>query len=201
MTRRGYTLIELLIVIGILGLAGALLVPMIGDRGNFDTQAAVRRLVADLSFAQSDALAHQEHRRLVFLPDEGNEGRFRGWAIVRLQQDQLATEFDPSAANYVQDPIAPAGFAGHYIVDLIADGRFGEAYIAEVEIDGGQPFVTYDEMGGTVTFSNQPGTGGTIVLRGGSSTYRITIEGITGRIQVADLSNDELELEIAVPGP
>jgi prepilin-type N-terminal cleavage/methylation domain-containing protein len=197
--RRGYTLIELIIVIGILGLAGALLVPVIGDRGTFDTQAAVRRLVADLTFAQSDAVANQEHRRLIFLPDEENEGRFRGWAILRLSQSELGLTFDPSAAKYVHDPLAPAGQAGQYIVDIVADERFGGTFVAEALLDGNAAFVTFDEMGGTVTSTGQPGTGGSIVLRGGAATYRITIEGLTGRITVADISNEDLELEFPNP--
>lgn len=202
--RRGYTLIELIIVIGILGLAGALLVPVIGDRGSFDTQAAVRRLVADLTFAQSDAVANQEHRRLIFLPDEENQGRFRGWAIVHLNQSELGLAFDAATAKYVHDPLAPAGQSGQYVVDILADERFGQTFVAEASIDGGAAFVTFDEMGGTVSATGQPGSGGSIVLRGGSSTYRITIEGLTGRITVADISDEELELELempAQPGP
>jgi prepilin-type N-terminal cleavage/methylation domain-containing protein len=199
--RRGYTLIELIIVIGILGLAGALLVPVIGDRGSFDTQAAVRRLVADLTFAQSDAVANQEHRRLIFLPDEENEGRFRGWAIVRLNQSELGLAFDAAAAKYVHDPLAPAGQSGQYVVDILADERFGQTFVAEAILDGGAAFVTFDEMGGTVTSTGQPGTGGSIVLRGGAASYRITIEGLTGRVTVADISNEELELELEIPVP
>ena len=43
--RRGYTLIEVLIVVTILGLAGALLVPYLSSKGDFDTQAAVHMQV------------------------------------------------------------------------------------------------------------------------------------------------------------
>jgi prepilin-type N-terminal cleavage/methylation domain-containing protein len=198
--QRGYTLIELLIVVAVMGLAGALLVPVLGDRGDFDVQGATRRLVADMTFAQSDALANQEHRRLVFLPDPEEEGQFIGWAIVELRESELGFEFDPDTATYVNDPLAPAGQVGSYIVNLKDDERFGDAVIASVDIDSGSTFITYDELGGTVTAANAPGTGGEIVIRGGSSTYRITVNGITGKLSVEDISNGELEVHIGGSG-
>ncbi|MDZ4830067.1 MAG: prepilin-type N-terminal cleavage/methylation domain-containing protein [Phycisphaerae bacterium] len=197
MVRRfGYTLIELLIVIAILGTSGALLIPMLGDRDDFDTQAAIRRLIADLTFAQSDALANQEHRRLVFLPDTEQDGRFRGWCIVKLAESQLGAPFDANSAVYVQDPLAPSGTNGNYIADLYSDERFGKAFIASVDLDGGATAITYDELGGTVTSSGQPGTGGTIVVRGGGVAYEITIDGVTGKVSVADITNATPELEV-----
>ncbi len=193
--KRGYTLVELLIVVAVLGLAGALLVPILGERGDFDTQGAVRRLAADLMFAQSDALANQEHRRLVFLPDPDADGQYLGWAIVKLRESELGLQFDPDTARYVSDPLANAGQDGRFIVNLKADGRFGGTFVASVELDGGASFVTYDELGGTVTSSGQPGSGGEIVLRGGSSVYRVTIDGVTGKVSLADITNEAPTLE------
>jgi prepilin-type N-terminal cleavage/methylation domain-containing protein len=197
---RAYTLIELLIVVAVLGLAGALLVPILGERGDFDTQGAVRRLVADLTFAQSDALANQEHRRVVFLPDPDEEGQYIGWAIIRLNDDELNSTYDPDTAHFVNDPLAPAGMDGRYIVNLKDDSRFGDTIVASVSVDGGAEYVSYDELGGTVTSSAQPGTGGEIVIRGGASVYRISIGGVTGKLVVEDISAEELELEIGGTG-
>jgi len=81
--RKGYTLIEVLIVVTILGLAGALLVPYLSSKGDFDTQSAVRTLIADISFAQSDALANQGFRSVYFYPDG------TGWCLVRASEDSL----------------------------------------------------------------------------------------------------------------
>ena len=66
---RGYTLIELIFVVALLGLATAMLVPYLVNQNSMTVQAAVRRVIADLSFAQSDALAHQEYRRVHFYAD------------------------------------------------------------------------------------------------------------------------------------
>jgi prepilin-type N-terminal cleavage/methylation domain-containing protein len=194
--RFGYTLIELLIVVGILGLAGAILVPMLGNRGDFDTQAAVRRLIADLSFAQSDALANQEHRRLIFIENPNVSGQYTGWCLVRLKESELEQSFDPATAVYVQDPLAAIADAGNYIVNLATDGRFGDTFVASVNIDGGNAFVTFDEFGGTVMSSTQPGSGGVIVVRGGDTVYRVTLDGVTGKITVADITNEAGEVII-----
>ncbi len=194
-TRYGYTLIELLIVVGILGLAGALLVPVLTNRGDFDTQAAVRRLMADLTFAQSDALANQQHRRVVFIPDPNVSGQYVGWCIVKLNENQLAAPFDASTAVYVQDPLATGIDVGNYIINITGDSRFGEAFIASVDLDGGQAFITFDELGGTVTATGQPGSGGELIMRGGATTYRITIDSVTGKLSTADITGETPELE------
>ena len=57
--RRAFTLIELLIVVVLLGIAGMLVVPAMGSVGVLRIQAAVRTLVSDLTFAQGDAIAQQ----------------------------------------------------------------------------------------------------------------------------------------------
>ena len=61
--RSGYTLVEMLVTLVILGIAAAMLVPSLGAFGAIETQAAVRRLVSDIAFAQSEAVAHQRCSR------------------------------------------------------------------------------------------------------------------------------------------
>jgi prepilin-type N-terminal cleavage/methylation domain-containing protein len=183
--RGGYTLIELLIVIAILGLAGALLVPSMSGRGDFDTQAAVRALVADIAFAQSDALANQEPRRIHFY-DDGS-----GWCLVRVEESSLAEPFDAATADYVRDPLAGAGANGAYIVRLrdtgSESGRHETVTVDAVDLDGGGRALTFDEMGGTVGDGGLPGTGGTVVLRSSDAAYRLDISALTGKVRVTRL--------------
>ena len=114
-TVRGYTLVEMLIVIAVLGLAGALLVPHLVNREDMASQAAVRMLIADLSFAQSDALAHQGFRRMYFYPDGS------GYCLYRVTSGDYYLDFDPDTADYLIDPIGSGGGYGAYIV------KFGAA--------------------------------------------------------------------------
>lgn len=178
--RRAYTLVELIIVIAILGIAAALVAPRLGDRGDFDTQAVVRKLVADLTFAQMDALANQEFRRVQFLQDP-DDGKFLGWCIVRLGETELGLPFDPSTARYVSDPLSGSG--GQRFV-LEEDGRFAGARVDLPDFDVGRAFVTFDELGGTVTPTLQPGSGGQVSIEGRSSAYLVRVAPMTGKITI-----------------
>lgn len=181
--RRGYTLIEVLIVVTVLGLAAALLIPSMSGRGDFDTQAAVRALIADISFAQSDALSNQGFRRLHFF-DDGT-----GWCLVRVAEDALDEDFDPASADYVRDPLATGANGGAYVVRLGQDARFGSVRVESVAIDGAARCVTFDELGGTVGASGLPGTGGSIVLRSPDAAYRLDLSPLTGKVRVTRLPN------------
>lgn len=185
-TAGGYTLIELLIVVAILGLSSVLLVPYLVDRDSMNVQAAVRLVIGDLSFAQSDALAHQELRRVHFYEDG------RGYCLTRIDQSELPLPFDDATADYVEDPLANGGELGRYVVDFTTDRRFAGVTISAVDIDGddlGTDGVNlhYDQLGGTVTSSNTPGTGGTIVIESGDQRYELQLSAFTGKLRVRKL--------------
>lgn len=64
--RFGFTLVEILFVVLILGIVAALVVPQVGSSATFEVQGAARTVVADLLFAQNDAIANQTTRKVVF---------------------------------------------------------------------------------------------------------------------------------------
>ncbi len=180
--RRAYTLIEVLIVVAILGLAAAVLIPSMSGRGDFDTQAAVRALISDISFAQSDALANQSFRRIHFY-ENGT-----GWCLVKLAEDELSQPFDPATAEYVADPLKGATRGGIYATDFAQDDRYASVRIEGVSIDSGKREITFDELGGTVTNGGLPGTGGTLILRSPDAAYRLELAPITGKVRVTRLA-------------
>ena len=183
-TRSAYTLIELILVIALLGIASALLVPRLIGLETLTAQAAVRKLIADLSFAQSDALAQQELRRVTFF-DDGS-----GYAIIRSPTSSFADfddPFDPATAVYIEDPLATGADLGRYVVDYGEDDRFEGVTISAVDIDGGNRFVTYDALGGTVAGGSVPGTGGQIELMFDTAVFQITISPFTGKLTVVSV--------------
>jgi type II secretory pathway pseudopilin PulG len=171
-----------MIVIGLLGLAASLLIPHMVGRSSLQTQAAVRLIIADLSFAQSDAMAHQELRRVHFY-DDG-----RGYCIIRVLGAFDEPFDEDNDAQYIHDPIGGPGTLGRYIVDFTADSRFAGVTITAVTIDGGQRHITYDSMGGTVAGGGAaPGIGGAIIVSSDEATYRINIAPFTGKLTVDKL--------------
>ena len=180
---RSYTLIELILVMAVLALAAAMLVPQLVGRDSLTVQAAIRLLIADLSFAQTDALANQEFRRVVFY-DNG-----AGYCLIRVPSAAWVTPADLSdpSVDYVYDPL---GNMGQYKVNFFEDDRFEGVEITSADIDGlalgDRPEITYDQLGGTV---NGPiaGTGGNVVMSFGDQSYRIDIAAFTGKLTVTEL--------------
>lgn len=181
---RGYTLAELIIVIAVLGLAGALLVPNMINHDVMRAEAAVRQLISDINFAQSDALAHQEYRRIYFYPDGS------GYCIVRVSEGNFDDPFNAGTADYVEDPLSSAGNGGLYIIDYVSDDRWAGVSISDVDVDGGtNSFLTYDQLGGTVRSGLVPGTGGTVELsHSDGATYELTVSPFTGKLSVQKTS-------------
>ncbi len=175
---RAYTLIEMLIVITVLGIAGALLVPHLVYKDSLSTQAAVRMIISDMNFAQSDALANQEFRRVHFY-DNGS-----GYCIYRVTEATFDVPFDPATADYIDDPLGVVGDFGAYIVDFTTKNRFEDVSISLANIDGGNRYVTYDALGGTVTSGNAPGTGGEIQIQAEDMIYQIAFSPFTGKMTV-----------------
>jgi len=185
--RRGFTLIEVLVVATIIGIAAAVVVPSLRSRGDLDLQAAVRQLVADVSFAQGDALANQEFRRIHFFADG------TGWCIVRLDERSLRDDFDPSEAEYVDDPLAGGGKGGGSITRLSAGERFSSVRVDLVAIDGDRRDLTFDALGGTVDPDGDPGLGGTIVLRSDDAAFEVKLSPLTGRVEVRRLPAEDTD--------
>jgi len=65
---RGFTFIELLMVISIMAIAAIVVVPQIARSDTFEIQGAARALVSDLLYAQNEAIGRQAARRVVFDP-------------------------------------------------------------------------------------------------------------------------------------
>lgn len=172
--RRGYTLIEVLIVVVVLGIMGALIVPSMGTTSVLRIQASVRAIVSDITFAQSDALAYQQRRAVVF-----DTGALNGYTLVEVK----GAVIDP-VADAMYDPGGPGG---RYIVSL-NDPRFGGAQITFAEFDGDAALI-FDEMGGPVIApdSDTPSSGGRIIIEGSDQVFQITVEAFTGRVTVQKL--------------
>ncbi len=185
---RSYTLIELIMVMAVLALAAALLVPNIAGSDSMKLQAAVRLLIADLSFAQSDALANQEYRRVVFYPDGS------GYCIIVASEGYTTpADLEDPGIVYVYDPL---GTMGRYVVNYAVDDRFdgisiidqpGQETIIDGTVLADRPELTYDQLGGTVHPDGTAGIGGSITLTYKGDSFMVTITAFTGKLTVIEL--------------
>lgn len=172
---RAFTLLELLVVVALLGIAGAMVIPSLGSVGVLRVQAAIRTLVSDITFAQCDAMAFQEQRAIVF------DAEVNRYTLVEVPGSVIDVQ-----NNTMYDPTRPGGL---YAVDM-SDARFGGARMSNIDFDGDSVLI-FDALGGPVTEpgGNTPGAGGSVTVSTPDAAYRLTVDAFTGRVTVTRLGS------------
>ncbi|HEX2836806.1 MAG TPA: prepilin-type N-terminal cleavage/methylation domain-containing protein [Phycisphaerales bacterium] len=159
---RGYTLVELLIVVAMLGLATALVIPSMSSAGNMRIQGAVRSIVADITVTQADAIAFQSRRAVVF-NFEDDTARY---VVAEITAGEVDTD-----TGIIYD----RSFAGE---------RFGNATITDNNLTDNTMF--FDEMGAPIDgpTSDNPAPAQYVEITGSNQRFRVNIEAYTGRVTV-----------------
>ena len=65
MRRDGFTLMEVMVVVLILAIAGALAVPLLGQTGGTQLRSAARLLAADVGYAKNESITHADAPRVI----------------------------------------------------------------------------------------------------------------------------------------
>ena len=180
---RAFTLIELLITLAVLGLAGVLVIPAMTQTNGLRVQAAVRTLVADITYAQGDAMAYQTRRVLWFgkVPSQAANGN---WSIVDGNGYVLA-EVNGAVLNLDTDVLYDPGDPDRPYGRDFDDASYGGATLTDINING-EELLIFDELGGPVAELDgpNPGTGGTITIAGPDDVFIVTVIPYTGRVTV-----------------
>ena len=161
--RSGYTLVEVLIVVVVLGIAAAMIVPQMLSAGQLGVQAAARMIIADIQYAQNDAVAAQAERRLVFEPDSD---RYR---------------LTDASGQVLEVPWRSAGGA-RYEVSFQEDQRFRGVELVSADFDE-EPVLVFDDLGA-------PESGGRVVLKFNDQRYEVAVAPFTGRVTVQRLADE-----------
>jgi prepilin-type N-terminal cleavage/methylation domain-containing protein len=168
MKQRGFTLIELVMVMIVMAIIAVSVIPAFQNMPRLRTQAAALRLSSDIRYAQMLAIQTQRQSRVLFD------------AATNSYQIQLQTPGVPGAYFTV---VNPGGVPGGFIVRL-NQADFEGVTLSAVDINGTNA-VIFSRMGAPLDANGTAlGNAGTVTLSG---TFRVTIDGVTGRITEAAL--------------
>ncbi len=141
-------------VLIVMGIAAAIIVPRVSNMGDMQVAAAARTLLANMQYAQNEAIVTQQPTTVTF--------------------DTIGSEYTLTDANDVvlTHPVTKASFT----VDLPSSRGTEKVEILSADF-GGQYHVTFDSLG-------SPDNGGEVVLEADGHTYRIIVAPVTGKISV-----------------
>jgi type II secretion system protein H len=163
---RGFTLVEILVVVVILGIASAIIIPSLGSRDDLTCAAAARVLMADLIYAQNRAIATQQRQ---FVNVSGN-------TYSLMEMDSSST---------LQNLNHPVNLTPYTQTFGVARTAFDKVAIDSFDF-GGPSVVGFDELGSPFSYDTSTGTqtplasAGNIVLSCGAAKLTIAIEPFTG---------------------
>jgi prepilin-type N-terminal cleavage/methylation domain-containing protein len=153
--RRGFTVIEILIVMVIITIAALTAVPMMSSASSVQIRSAASMIAADLEYAKSMAISRGQNYSVLF------------------DQNADSYQLEDQNNNVIQHPVKK-GF--DYIVDFQSDTRLNRVDITGANFSGNSD-VEFDSMG-------SPDSGGTVSLQAGGTTVTIMVEPITGYISI-----------------
>ena len=173
--RRGFTLVEMLVVVIILGIASAVVVPNLGTRNDLNVASAARTVVADLIYSQNRAILGQA-KRYVNISTVG-----QNYAILTCTPNTtpLTYEQNPTTLqNYIALFGSAAGVGAMQNVLLQTPSADGKACLAFDEL--GQPYSCDASTGVTALLVNTA----TIPVKCGTFMLTVYVEPYTGAMSV-----------------
>lgn len=168
--QRAFTLIEILVVVVILGIASAVILPSISSRDDLKVAAAARIVMSDLIFAQNRAITTQQ--------------------LCYIQFDKVAGKYtllsSASPAVVIQHPINHTDYVETF-------GNTGSPGLTGITLTNAsfdsQLTLAFDELGSPMAYdpTTQTATAlssGSITLTCGQNSLVISIEPYTGEISI-----------------
>jgi prepilin-type N-terminal cleavage/methylation domain-containing protein len=165
--RNGFTLVEILCVVVILGIASAVIIPQLGTHDDLKVAAAARVVMADFIYAQNTAIAQQKRYYVQFAGQQ--------YSVMTRP-----TDADPLAV--VTHPVTKNAYT--VTMGTAINGMDGVT-IGTVSF-GGSTILGFDDLGSPFALDAATNTmtpliaAGTIPLTCGNQALTISIEPYTG---------------------
>lgn len=121
--RQAFTLVEILVVLVILGIAAVMIIPRVTDTGDMQVESAAREMVADLQYAQSEAIVTQLPTTVTFndATESYTLSNSAGTLLHPLTKRNFVTSF-PKTQGVQSVTITSSNFNGGHTVTFDALG-------------------------------------------------------------------------------
>ena len=160
----GFTLVELVLVIALLGIMSYFLAPRITDLFPIQRETAAFKILGDIRYVRSRAISEQVVHGIQFSVHPANNYR----------------AFRSIPATIIKDPARPN-------IDMLIQlnaGEFGGVRISAVNFQGGAE-VRFDSTGTPLDISGRTlATTGTVTIQYQGATQLIQVAPITGRVTI-----------------
>ena len=171
--RKGFTLVELIIVVVILGIAAALVVPMVSNAADMQVRSAANRIAADMDYAKGLAITHQRSYSVVF--DPANES-------YEIRVEPAGT------GDVIENPLT----GNDFVVDFSADSRLSRVNIVSADFDSdSSDAISFDYLGspyhGKSTAAGDALNSGQITLQADNFSLTVDVEPVTGYVTISGL--------------
>jgi prepilin-type N-terminal cleavage/methylation domain-containing protein len=179
---RGFTLVEIMMVVVILGIAGAVIIPQLGSRSDLVVSAAARQVMSDLMYAQNRAITNQAPVYVVFTPATGT-GVGGNYTLMSALPSTPITHPISQQAWTARFGLAYSGASGGAV------GAMQSVRLDTVNFDG-QTAIKFDETGTPQSVpadgsgSATPLSSGSVKLTVGTQALTIKVEPVTGTLSV-----------------
>ena len=169
-----FTLIEILLVVIILGIASAILVPQIGARCDLQAASAARVIMSDLLYAQNHAIATQTYQYVTF--DSTN------------QKYTLYSGIATGPTTVLTHPVTQH----NYVMTFNGTGSntFANVTLVSANFGNNQPTIAFDALGVPYYYTASSNTNtaisgvGTVQISSGGYSLNINVAQDTGDISI-----------------
>ncbi len=171
--QSGFTLVELLIVVIILGIMATISLPMLSNSSSFQLQAAVRELDSMIQYCQNLSITKQSIYQIIIDTDNNT-----------LQVcDEDGNLIDDPGKTMPSDATDPDKYK---LKRVYGSGEYSRVSLASASFNG-TTTLWFNKLGiphsGDID-SNTPLSSGSVVFNAGNNSMQLNVEPVSGNITI-----------------